>query len=467
MARLLPSLFALIASSIAAVMVVAALRAPPTLHRYLRSWAWTVAAIWAAVGGYLLLAQPSYTSKWTLILPTSTSSVSLQLESIGHAQTIPSSPFGSSSLSPKVIYKEIMASEQVRTAAAHSLGLKLTEFGAARVKLIDETALMLLEITGRTPDQAQSKARALLESFHVQLDVLRQDEIRRRAEVVEHSLKTYQANLLAARNRILDHQQATGVLSINQFNESSTGLQLLQRKLTDTRAEIGRLETEQRLLSDELGIDVSTAAALLRLSADPSFVRLASDHAENRALLIREGERMGPANPLLTAQRQRTAAIADDLRRLIERAGGGSGTVDKALLVLNGTHRSELVKTLLSTAATIAGRRQELDALQEEGRRLSEEVARMSTAVARLEDLKKDHLVAEAVFTSALARLDTNKVDIYASYPMVQTLEAPDLPKKRSSPHVMVAILGGVLASLLALGAWGMAWLRHMFSQRR
>ncbi|MFX8554359.1 hypothetical protein ABTM01_19535, partial [Acinetobacter baumannii] len=84
----------------------------------------------------------------------------------------------------------------------------------------------------------------------------------------------------------------------------------------------------------------------------------------------------------------------------------------------------------------------------------------MSGAVARLEDLKKDHLVAEAVFTSAVARLDTNKTDIYASYPMVQTLAAPDLPDRRSTPNTLIAVLGGIAASLLALLALAMAWVR-------
>ncbi|MGE3918050.1 MAG: hypothetical protein AB7F78_20330, partial [Hyphomicrobiaceae bacterium] len=159
--------------SIGAIVLLAITRTPASLRPFLVGGAYTVAAIWFVALCYLVLAKPAYTSKWTLILPTAASSMSLQLESIGHAQTVASSPFGSVSLSPKVIYKEIVTSEQVRSAAAKSLGLKLSEFGTPRVKLIDETALMLMEIAGRSAEQAQTKTNALLQAFHSQLDILR------------------------------------------------------------------------------------------------------------------------------------------------------------------------------------------------------------------------------------------------------------------------------------------------------
>ncbi len=450
-----------------AVGFVATRRAPSTIRSYVRNWVWALAVIWLVVGGYLLFGRVTYTSKWTLILPTASSGISMQVESIGHAQTIPSSPFGSSSLSPKVIYKEIVGSEQVRLAAARSLGLKLAEFGAARVKLIDETALMIMEIPGATPTQAQEKAWALLHAFHKQLDILRRDEIQRRADVVQDSLKAYQANLQTARNRILEHQQRAGVLSINQFNETATSLELLRRKIADVRADINRQSMEVDRMSAELGIEAPSAQALLRLSADPTFAKMANEFSDSQAAYEQDAGRMAHANPMLALSRKRAEIAKLNLQRLVVSAGVERPLdVSNALLVINGTHRSELVKSMVASQATIAGRQQELSTLESEFGRLSEEVARMSGAVARLEDLKKDHLVAEAVFTSAVARLDTNKTDIYASYPMVQTLAAPDLPDRRSTPNTLIAVLGGIAASLLALLALGMAWVRQIFSRR-
>ena len=215
-------------------------------------------------------------------------------------------------------------------------------------------------------------------------------------------------------------------------------------------------------------MDEATAALLLQLSGDPAFYKLATDFADANSLYRQDAIRMGPANPILALSRNRSMAAYRELQSAARTVDGSSSDrLDKVLYVINGSARAELIKMLVSNNGAIAGKRQELASLEGEFVRLDQDVKRMSTAVARLEDLRKDHLVAEAVFTSALARLDTNKTDIYASYPMVQTLAAPDLPDAPSSPYVLIAILAGVISSVLSIAAWGMAWLQAMFGRRR
>ena len=269
----MPGVMLLVRSAIAAVLVLA-LRAPSHMRRYILGAVMTMMVCWTAVVLYLVLSPPTYSSRWTFILPTSSSNTSLQVESIGHASTNPSSPFGSSSLSPKVIYKEIIGSERVRLAAANTLGMSLGEFGAPQVRLIDETSLLLIEIRGRAPESAQMKANALIQAFNEQLDTLRNDEIRRRAEVVQQSLKSYQLNLQSARERILEQQRVTGVLSLSQFSEASTSMELMRRRLGDVRADHAKLSAEQERLTASLGMDSESAGLLLQLSGDPAFTAL-------------------------------------------------------------------------------------------------------------------------------------------------------------------------------------------------
>jgi len=94
------------------------------------------------------------------------------------------------------------------------------------------------------------------------------------------------------------------------------------------------------------------------------------------------------------------------------------------------------------------------------------EIGRLSVDAATLENLKKDHLVAEAVFTSAVARLDTNKSDLYSSYPMVQMMAAPDLPTERSQPQFIIALAAGIIGTLLVLLAGAATWVRKNFGRR-
>ena len=457
----------LLGRSCIAILVMAFLRKSTGMRIHLIGCGLTVILCWLICLSYLALAPVFFTSHWSLILPTSSSSVSLQLESIGHAQTVASSPFGSASLSPKVIYKEIIGSEQVRLAASKSLGMTISQFGNARVKLIDETALVLLEINGRNPLEARAKAVALNAAFEHELDVLRHDEIRRRSDVVKESLTVYQESLYVARQRIMQQQEATGVLSINQFNEAASSLEQIRRRLSDVRAESDKLRAEQKLLTESVGLTPAASIRLLQAAGDTSFAKIASEMAEVKALYLQDGHRLGDANPVLINLRHRSEKLDEKLRSLLSGASAYSFEKTPLFLVANGSQSADMMRTLVTNAVLLEGRNAEAASLDAESLRLTVQVRQMSRDAARLEDLKKDHIVAEAVFTSALARLDTNQVDIYASYPMVQTLAPPDLPEKRSNPGALIIILCAFVASILSIGGWSMAWLRHTFVQKR
>ncbi|MGB1026865.1 MAG: hypothetical protein ACPGYL_09945, partial [Rhodospirillaceae bacterium] len=85
----------------------------------------------------------------------------------------------------------------------------------------------------------------------------------------------------------------------------------------------------------------------------------------------------------------------------------------------------------------------------------------LTAASAQLDDLNRDYQVAEAVFASALAKTNTTKSDLYASYPLVQVLQEASLPEKPSSPNKKLAILAGVAACLFLVIGLVLSWLRR------
>jgi len=95
------------------------------------------------------------------------------------------------------------------------------------------------------------------------------------------------------------------------------------------------------------------------------------------------------------------------------------------------------------------------------------EVKQMGKFAGELEALKKEHLVAEAVYTSAAARLDIGRTDVFDSYPMVQVLSQPSRPENRSQPRLLYAFAAGYLGSFLILMAWGAVWVHKRFGLRR
>jgi uncharacterized protein involved in exopolysaccharide biosynthesis len=101
--------------------------------------------------------------------------------------------------------------------------------------------------------------------------------------------------------------------------------------------------------------------------------------------------------------------------------------------------------------------------------RLMLETARLQSlapAAARLEDMKRDFAIAEAVFASAIARTQSSKADVYASYPLVQVLEDPSLPDQPSSPKLKLAIAAGGAATFMLLVGLGLGRARRSMISR-
>jgi uncharacterized protein involved in exopolysaccharide biosynthesis len=423
---------------------------------------------WILAMLYLIVTPVKYVSKWTLILPNAGQSATMSIETVGQATTTANSPFGSVSLSPKVVYREIADSDIVRSAAAQAVGMTYQEFGRPRVKLIDETALMLFEIGARTPEIAQKKAFASIKALNAQLEALRKDELEKRSAATTQNLRGYQEQVMIARARITETQTMSGLVSIAQFNELVATLSATRRRMTDLLGEVGKVQEEQAGLVSRIGMDPTNASVALRLASDPALARVVSEFAEANGVYTAQTHQLGPNNPVMINLDKKRSAARENLQRLVAKHDLGDETKSRALvLMMNVSHQAELLQQLVRNEASLQGKRRELETIVTEKERLEGEIARLSGAAAKLEDLKKDHLLAEAVYSSALARVDTTKSDIYGAYPIVQVLAPPNLPEGHEQPRRLYAFAGGVAGTLFSIFTWGLAWLHYLQTTRR
>jgi len=148
---------------------------------------------------------------------------------------------------------------------------------------------------------------------------------------------------------------------------------------------------------------------------------------------------------------------------VFERVRARTGLSDAEIALLDLSEdgaRTGLLGELVRSDAERRGASAEYEALnaryQEERLRLTD----IAPAAARLEDLQRDFRVSEAVFASAIARGESSKVDVYASYPLVQVLEDPSLPERPSSPRKKIALAGGVAATFFVIVALVLGWMR-------
>jgi uncharacterized protein involved in exopolysaccharide biosynthesis len=150
---------------------------------------------------------------------------------------------------------------------------------------------------------------------------------------------------------------------------------------------------------------------------------------------------------------------------MVDRARELTGLSEKAIMrevdISLSDGRSNLIENMIVSGVDRNGTAAALGEIRHDLAREKGRAAGLVTQASILADLTRDHRIAEAVFSSALARLDTNKQDPFASYPLVQTLEAPSIPRKASSPSALIAMIAAFAASLFLVIGFGLIWLRQ------
>jgi uncharacterized protein involved in exopolysaccharide biosynthesis len=435
---------------------------------YFRGATLSVVLVWSLVSVYLALTPRMYASRWTLNVPGASNSVSFSLESIGQTSSTPTSPFATSALSPKVVYKEIADSETVRLMAAEQLGLSLKDFGRPRIKLIDETALMLFEIAGPTPEAATLRARALIVAFNTQLDGLRNDELEKREAAIRQNLAAYQAEVKRVRDLQREAQGRSGLASTTQFAEMVSSMTTLRRRVVDLEGEMERVEHERQSLMERLRLTPAQASLALKIASDTSMQKAFAELSEAVSLEATDAAKYGPRHPQRLQSATRMIAARGQLDAQLAVLGIERGDdVSAVMLAMNATHRAELLQSLVKAEAHAQGKRHEISIQRAEQKRLEADVSRLTDASVRLEELKKDQIVADAVLSSALARINASRSDIFGSYPIVQVVAQPDKTEYLSQPRMLYAGLGGLSGSVFACLAWFLAWLQFVHRSRR
>ena len=431
-------------------------------RRYIVSVSIPLAVIWLITIAYLAFVPDRFESRMTLILPGSGAGGSVNLESIGQATATTASAFSSTTLSPTENYKRLITSDVVLRDAARRAGEDEDAFPVPKVKLIDQTNLISLTIVGQSPEQARVRMEEVRLAFMTALEALREDEANMRERADAARIAELEHKVDAAQAALLRFQGETGLVSLDQFAGRVSALD--QMKVAERERSVVLAESSGTAgrLASSLQISLPQARMAMQLKADPVFTQLLTRYAETVGDQTQRSGTLGSAHGAIERLDAERRELRDALGRHGARLTGADASSVLAFsdLAVSDT-RERLFETLTNRDSIHAGNEAALAELRrqiaQETRRAGEHVAQAS----QLAELVRDVRVAEAVFSSALARLDTNKSDPFASYPLVQTLEAPSLPRSRSAPTPIIAIAGAMGASIFVLFGFLLLWLRQ------
>ena len=432
------------------------------LPRYLLVAMLGIAGLWAPISAYLVLAPVRYTSQMALILPGTGSQSSVNLSEIGQASSAAASPYSSSAVSPTVTYKNLLMSRVIAGRAAEDLGLTADAIGKPRVKLLDQTSLIQFSMSGASPEEAHRRTGAMFEALLAELDELRSDEIERREASTQQTISQYQDAAEAVRAKITALQSSSGLISEQQYKDVVAANEIARKQVSDLAADLNRHDEQIGKLSRRLGIAPERAAETLRLHTDTEFEALAVAASQEAAAYALVADRFGPRHPKVVNTRLRfDGAKSRMIERGIAVTGFEPAVLERHVDIARDGERVVLLSRLVSLVADREGVAGELDASRASLAEAETRVLHLVDVAAELGSLQRDYKVAEAVFASALARANTSKADVFASYPMVQVAEPATMPWSPSSPKVIIAIAAGVASTMMLLFSLLLGWIRR------
>jgi uncharacterized protein involved in exopolysaccharide biosynthesis len=432
------------------------------LPRYFLLVGCIAAGIWMPISAYVRFTPPSYTSDVSLILPGSGAQSSVNLADLGQASSSAASAFSSSRISPTQTYKRLLAANRTLERTADDLGIDMAHLGEPQIRLVDETSLIHFSMVGPSPEAAQASADALLAAFLDEIAILRQDELRHREESSQSAIAEYEQAVDDLRVEIATLQAESNLVSFAHYEELVRERDALASKFDTEHARRLATDAQMLALSAQLGVSPELAAANLRLHADPEFQHLAQSLSEQSAVLAEAQGRFGPRHPKVTGAAQKVSGTEVELNRRSGFILGDQAMVHTARFDLSSTSaRAGLMADLVELATLCESYAKTERTIEAQLKTMDARLAVLAPQASRLDDLSRDYQVAEAVFTSALARVDTTKSDIYASYPLVQVLADASLPKEPTSPKELIAIAAGIVATFMVLIGLLLAWVRR------
>ncbi|MEM1394759.1 MAG: hypothetical protein AAF757_16915 [Cyanobacteria bacterium P01_D01_bin.116] len=422
------------------------------------------AGIWSGAFMYLAIAKPKYVSEWALNIPGSGSTSNINLPDIGQATSQNYSAYAGANYDPRENYKAIATSEQVLKTAARAVNLPIKKFGKPRIKIVDNTSLMRFELKGSNPQTARRKSIALQSAFEAKLEQLRTEEIAQQKSRLENGMEASRLKLQTAQRKLSRYKAASGLNSEEQLTNLASNIEDLRRQRTELTAQQQQSQARLSELSDNLSLSSNQASDAFVLQADQLFQNYLKNYSEANSELIKATAKLTQAHPtvinLRTEQQAARTALLRRAQGLLNRP------INMALVnrlnfsnnESSGSKRAILSEQLVTTSVDKQGIKAQVNALDTQIPQLEGRLKRLSEQQSIIEDLKRDVQVAEAVFSSTIARLDLAKTSVSSSYPQIQTLARPSLPEEASGPRKNLVLLGATLGSLLfssgMIGLW-------------
>ena len=239
---------------------------------------------------------------------------------------------------------------------------------------------------------------------------------------------------------------ATGIEALRQLSSQYSALAAgLDVRITQISSNVD--PAEQQDITDSYS-----------LQSDPVYQQLFDTYGRLSAEFSELSGQLGARHPMVVAKQAELQGAQSALQQRGTFVLGRS--VDQATLVRiaplgidpqTSIVRGELFRESVVNEADREGLLSQNQSLTQEIGQMEDRLNQLSQEKFTVDRLRQNLQLAEAIFTSTVARLDLNEEDIYSLYPPIQLVTEPSMPGEddRVSPSTQTVLLGALAGSFV------------------
>lgn len=422
--------------------------------------------IWGLALAYLKLAPTTYRSEWGLNVLGTDAGADVTLPDGGRASRAPTN-FSISNEDPRTDYVYLAQSPDIIKEAAAQLDMDVEDYGSPEITTDEDSSIISFVNEGETPELAQQKAAALYVVLDRRIEQLRDAELLRREQETKEDLEEAQKQVENAQNLLASEQARSGLSSETQIDNLAAGVEQLRQEYAQAVAQERGLSSRVQQLAQDINDSSAGAADAYRLQGDPVFQNQFAEYGVVAAEFADLSSQLGPRHPQVVAKRAELEGMES---ALVGRASSTLGRpVDQAVITQIApigldprveASRGDLFQEAVNSRATQSGLQSQTAELSNQIVGLESRLRRFSQEQFTIDRLERNLQVAEAIFASAVAKLNLNEGDIYSVYPPIQLAAEPTLPDedKYISPSPPIAIGGALAGSFLVTTGLLLLW---------
>lgn len=422
--------------------------------------------IWGLALAYIKLSPTTYTSQWGLSVLDTAPTADVTLPEGGRAALTPST-YNASPKDSRTDYVYLAQSPDIIKEAAEQVDLSVQDFGEPTITTEEDSSIIAFVMEGETPEMVQKQAVALYVVLDRRISQLRKAELQRRERETKAALETARKQVESAQNALASFQATSGISSGVQIDNLAAGVEQLRQQYSLAVAEEKGLSSRVQQLAQDINESSAGAADAYRLQGDPVYQNQFAEYGIVAAAYADVSAQLGPQHPQVVAKRAEVEGLESAL------VGRGSfllgRTVDQAALTQLtpisidprvAASRGDLFQEAVNSRANQSGLLSQTQELANQIGSSEGRLRQLSQQQFTIDRLERNLQVAEAIFASAVAKLNLSEGDIYSVYPPIQLAAEPTLPDedKFVSPSPIVGIGGALAGSFLATTGLLLLW---------